>query len=119
MKHFILAALLAAAPVAASAATLTLNGTIRDFEGGATGARISRSTIDGLRTGMIRSTLDVEGEPVLIGGPGGSFTTAENFAQWFRDVPGVNQSEALAADLSTKPARAGFVQLWQQLISDR
>jgi fibro-slime domain-containing protein len=101
MKHFILAALLAIAPVAASAATLSLNGTIRDFKGTFADKHPDfQKAIDGLRTGVIQSTLDVDGKPVLLGNPGGSFTTADNFAQWFRDVPGVNQSKAFGITLN-------------------
>lgn len=84
----IAAALLCAMSVAASASTITLDGTIRDFK--AEHPDMQRA-IDGLRTGVVADTLDEDGKPVFIGPENvGSFTTQENFAQWFRDVDGVN-----------------------------
>jgi fibro-slime domain-containing protein len=110
MKHFILAALLALAPVAASAATLTLNGTVRDFVGfGPDKHPDFQRAIDGVRTGAIKGTLDVEGKPELVNASlGGSFTTQANFSQWFRNVPGVNESKALSIDLSETAPGSGL-----------
>jgi fibro-slime domain-containing protein len=78
----------------AQAATLSLTGTLRDF-------KIEHpdfeGAIDGLREGQIASTLDADGKPIYIGptnAGGSSFTTAANFAQWYRDEPGVNTSKS-------------------------
>ena len=84
----------------ASAATLTLSGTVRDFLD--THPDMEHA-IGGVQTGAIETVLDVDGKPVLVGNnPGGTnnFTTVANFAQWYRDVPGVNQSAALSLTLN-------------------
>lgn len=96
----------------ASAATLTLSGTIRDFteSGKAGGHPDFQRAVDGVRTGVVQQTLDAEGKPVFIGPENqGSFTSAANFAQWFRDVPGVNQSAPLDLTLTeTVPGSGVF-----------
>lgn len=97
MKHLILAAVLAIAPVAASAATLTLNGTIRDFKDSHPDFE---GTIGGLQTGAIEDTLDAQGKPVLAAPVKPGFTNAANFAQWYRNVDGVNQSAPYAITLN-------------------
>ncbi len=44
-------------------------------------------------TGLISATLDSEGKPVFVGDPGeGYITSADSFAQWYRDVPGTNSA---------------------------
>jgi fibro-slime domain-containing protein len=112
MKHIILAAVLALAPMAVSAATLTLNGTIRDFKGGQDRHPDFQNQIKGIETGRIASTLDAERKPVLANPPAdlatSSFTTAENFAQWFRDVPGVNMSKAFGISLDETAPGSGM-----------
>jgi len=41
--------------------------------------------------GLVRNTLDDDDKPVFVGTPGaGAITDANTFAQWYRDVPGVN-----------------------------
>jgi fibro-slime domain-containing protein len=85
---------------AAQAATVTLSGTIRDFND--THPDMQRA-VDGVQTGKVSATLDGDGKPVFTGAenvPGSSFSTAANFAQWYRDVPGVNQSKAFSLDLT-------------------
>lgn len=105
MKHFILAALLAVAPVAASAATMTLNGIIRDFNDTHPDFE---GTIGGLQTGAIKATLDAEGKPVLADTVKPGFTNAANFAQWYRDVPGVNTSMAYDITLNETAPGSGL-----------
>lgn len=92
MKHLFLAALLAVAPVAVSAATLTLSGTVRDFSDAHPDFE---GAIGGLQVGAIKSTLDAQGKPELAATVKPGFTNSTNFSQWFRDVPGVNQSKPL------------------------
>jgi fibro-slime domain-containing protein len=106
MNHpILLAVLIAAAPVAATAGTLTLTGTIRDFNASHPNFE---DAIDGLRQGVIESTLDADGKPVLIGSPGGSFTNQTDFSQWFRNVPGVNQSMSYDITLTETAPGSGL-----------
>ena len=72
----------------ARAVAFGLDVTIRDFT-------ISHpdmeATISGLDTGAVQSTLGADGKPVFnAAGAGSSFSTEENFNQWYNDVPGVN-----------------------------
>jgi len=72
----------------ASASSLTLSGTVRDFSDDHPNMQ---RAIDGVRTGIVKSTLDADGKPELaVASPGGSFTDQSDFAQWYRDVDGVN-----------------------------
>lgn len=82
----------------ASAGSITLTGTIRDFSD--THADFE-GTIGGLETGAVESTL-VGGKPVLSasGEASSQYSTGANFAQWFTDVPGVNQSMSYDITLS-------------------
>jgi fibro-slime domain-containing protein len=81
---------------AASAGTLTLTGTIRDFQ---QSHPDFQRLVGGLETGAVESTL-VNGKPVLSAGASNQFSTADNFAQWYTDVPGVNQSKSYSITLS-------------------
>lgn len=111
MKHVVLAALLALSPAVASAATMTLSGVVRDFKGTFADKHPDfQRAIDGVRANAILPTLDSDGKPVLNGNPGGSFTTQENFAQWFRDVPGVNLSTVFSIDLVETGLGSGLFQ---------
>lgn len=94
----------------ASAATLNLTGTVRDFSDSHPDFE---GTIGGLQTGAVQSMLDAQGKPVLVGdNPGGTgnFTTQANFAQWYRDVAGVNQSDTLAITLDETAPGSGVFQ---------
>jgi fibro-slime domain-containing protein len=85
---------------AAQAATVTLSGTIRDFND--THPNMEKP-YSGLQTGAVKPGLDADGKPELVSDfPGGTknFTTQADFAQWYRDVPGVNQSKAFSLDLA-------------------
>lgn len=105
MKHFILAALVAVAPFAASAKTLTLNGVIRDFS--ASHPNFEETAPYGVVKGAIESTLDSDGKPVLKGSPGGHFTNQADFFQWYRDVPTVNKSMAYDIALTETAPNSG------------
>lgn len=72
----------------AAASSVTLTGVVRDFSD--THPNMQRA-VDGLRTGIVKSTLDADGKPELaLASPGGSYTNQADFAQWYRDVPQVN-----------------------------
>eukprot|EP01119_Soliformovum_irregulare_P014406 TRINITY_DN393_c0_g1_i1.p1 TRINITY_DN393_c0_g1~~TRINITY_DN393_c0_g1_i1.p1 ORF type:complete len:386 (+),score=77.18 TRINITY_DN393_c0_g1_i1:114-1271(+) len=46
---------------------------------------------NGVQTGAILTTLDADGKPVLVSdGYAGSWSTVGEFAQWYRDIPGLN-----------------------------
>lgn len=103
-KLFAPIAVLAIGAGAAQAGSLTLTGTIRDFND--THPNFE-GVIDGLRTGAVESTL-TGGKPVLNGAPGGSFTTAADFDQWYRDVPGVNLSKSFDIQLHETAPGSGI-----------
>lgn len=74
----------------ANADTITLSATVRDFQ-------ISHPDfedgISGLVTGLVNTTLAPDKNPVFAAAPGtGAITSAATFAQWYDDVPGVNQT---------------------------
>ncbi len=83
---------------AASAGSMTLTGTIRDFSASHPDFE---GTIGGLETGAIESTL-INGKPVLsaTGLASSQYSTQDNFAQWYTDVPNVNQSMSYDITLS-------------------
>ena len=92
---------------AAFAATLTLTGTIRDFafvDGGLLGLTRHpdfEAAVGGLNTGMVSGTLDAQGKPVYVGAGGyGSVASAGQFAQWYRNTPGINAANTFSIVLS-------------------
>lgn len=92
----------------AQASTITLSGTVRDFS---VSHPDMQRAIDGLRTGVVGSTLDVDGKPVFIGPENvGSYTNQANFSQWFRDVDGVNQAFDLDITLTETAPGSGLFQ---------
>ena len=89
----------------ASPNTITLEGTLRDFEDthpdfertpGQDGFRY------GLDTGITTADLGADSNPVYAGGSF-STTTKANFDQWYRDVSGVNQSMPYSIELTKDP----------------
>lgn len=80
----------------ATAGSITLTGTVRDFS--SAHPDFQRS-IGGLEKNAVESTL-VDGKPVLSDTSSNQFSTKENFAQWFTDVPGVNERTRHAITLS-------------------
>ena len=76
---------------------VALPATIRDFR--ADHPDFETDQI-GLDIGMVEDTLGPDGKPVYAGSPTTPTTTGKaNFDQWFRDVPGVNQSTTSAITL--------------------
>ena len=96
MRRTLALVALALTTVGAQAAQITLTGTIRDFKGAneAGGHPDFEYTIVD-QPGAVQSTL-VGGKPALLPGAinTGSFHTQADFAQWYTDVPGVNQSKS-------------------------
>lgn len=83
----------------ASAATINLMGTIRDFNASHPNFE---GAIDGHQPGIVESTLGGDNKPVLSNPkPAGatSITNAADFNQWYNDVLGVNMSAAYGITL--------------------
>ncbi len=81
----------------ASASTIQLNATVRDF----LDSHPDMESNVGNDRGMVETTLGADGNPVYAGGPGGTATTSGQaaFDQWYNDVPGVNQSMNIILEL--------------------
>lgn len=93
----------------AQATTITLSGTVRDFT--ASHPDMQKAVDRSTRTGMVETHLDAEGKPVLTADnvvP--SVTTKANFAQWYRDVQGVNQAIAFDITLNETAPGSGLFQ---------
>ena len=97
--HFILASILMGSM--ATAATIDLTGTIRNFKGvnEPGGHPDFEAVIGGLQTGAVDTFLSA-GLPVFTGSGKPGFSDAGNFDEWFRDVSGVNQRSTLTITLS-------------------
>ncbi|MCX7892834.1 MAG: fibro-slime domain-containing protein [Burkholderiales bacterium] len=93
------------ATASASASSIILNGTVRDFK--ADFAEFE-GAITGLKTGLVASTLDAQDKPVFSGASGGAIASAASFAQWYRDTPGRNVSAPLAITLTETSAGSGI-----------
>jgi len=90
-----------AATAPAFAASVTLGTTVRDFCSSAFSAVPGCTPhVDfdnsgtGVVLGAVQSTLDANGKPVLAAAPSAVFSSQANFAQWYRDTGGVNQTIA-------------------------
>ncbi len=94
-KAIIVSLVCMALPSLATATTLTLNGTIRDF---IDTHPVFEGVSGGLETGVVSSTLGADGKPVFVSGSS-QFSNAANFNQWYNDTPGVNLSAPLAITL--------------------
>lgn len=78
---------------AASAASITLTGTIRDFND----SHPDMESVLGTDPGIVETTLGVDGNPVYAGLAGNPTTHGQAaFDQWYNDTPGVNMSDSLA-----------------------
>lgn len=76
----------------AFADTITLTGTVRDFQ---ESHPDMEATISGLVTGLVSPTLGADSNPVFVGPNGaGSITSSTTFNQWYNDSP-----ESMTANL--------------------
>jgi fibro-slime domain-containing protein len=85
-----------------------LTGVVRDF-------RIEHPDFElenrsGSEKGIVTDVLGPDGKPVYRGGNNvvHSTTNAENFSQWYNDLPGVNARTEIDLALEPSPRRAGF-----------
>jgi fibro-slime domain-containing protein len=101
-------AALVACGFSASADTLTLTGTIRDFK---TEHPDFEGFIGGLETGIVKDTLGVDGKPVYFSDTLTTPSTSgkENFDQWYNNVAGVNSSKSHSITLDNGAALPGGV----------
>ncbi|MEM7498902.1 MAG: fibro-slime domain-containing protein [Pseudomonadota bacterium] len=101
-KAFIGAAL-SAVLLSGQAGAVNITGTIRDFSDRHPDMELGIGL--GGERGAVESTLDADGKPVLRadGLPYQSFTTPENFSQWFRTIPGVNLQDRITFELAPVP----------------
>ena len=88
-----------ALPLAAQA-SITLTGTIRDFNSAGTpGGHPDFEAYLGSETGLVQATLGADGKPVLTAGSHGTVTSAASFYQWYHDDASVNQSQSITITL--------------------
>ncbi len=83
--------------------TISLTAIVRDFKGVDEGGhpdfeRNKAVKEGGNNKGAVAPAIGADGKPVFTG-PTKGFTTAENFDQWYRDVPGVNLSTLITLTL--------------------
>ena len=80
----------------AGTGTIALTGTLRDFHA----SHPDFEYVLGDDRGLVEQALGSDGKPVYAGGAGTSTTNGqEAFDQWFRDVPGVNESKSYTITL--------------------
>jgi len=85
----------------ASAATIELTGTVRDFHDTHVDME---GTVSGVITGLVGSPLPGDKNPVYVGPGGGGvlaggIDSAASFAEWYNDVAGVNLAAPLTITL--------------------
>jgi fibro-slime domain-containing protein len=91
LKSLLAATVLGAVTLPALAFPVSFSVTVRDFRGGAQGhPDFDNNGINGVQTGMVKSTLDANGKPVynLDGGntnASGQVASAASFSSWYRD----------------------------------
>lgn len=115
IRSLMVGAVLAGSFASAQADTMSLSGTLRDFcapsiAGSCTQLSDFEGTISGLATGMVLPTLDADLKPVFnpANADGYGSTTAANFAQWYRDVAGVNASSPYTLALTGSGGEFSF-----------
>lgn len=100
--------------IGASAASISLSGTIRDFHyDGTSDAPLAghvdfENVIAGVEPGIVTSTLGVDGKPVYnTGNSAASVHGAGPFNQWYNNTPGVNLSSAYSITLNETSPGSG------------
>ncbi len=95
----------------ASADTITLDGTVRDFKVDHPDMQYPDKSY-GVKRGLVMDQLGADGKPVLdtSGDPTrGMISGADSFNQWFNDVPGVNIAIPLSITLDNGQADKGGI----------
>lgn len=93
---------------AASASTITLSGTVRDFE--ESHPDFQQGAPFGLEEGLVESMLGPDGKPVFtdvnttlysgVSGRNNSIQDTTTFNQWYNDVAGVNTNSSVSFELT-------------------
>lgn len=85
-----------------------LRAVVRDFR--SSHPDFERPGMGVSETGIVADVLGPDGKPVYAGGPGGTLTTTgpEEFDQWYRDVPGINERTEIEIALRTSSASDEF-----------
>jgi fibro-slime domain-containing protein len=110
LRMLAVAASVLAAPYA-SAASVTLSGTLRDFCAPSIGGACEQlddfeGAIPGVVTGMTGSSL-VGGLPTAGASISAGASSADNFAKWYVDSPGYNMSKAFSLSLAETAPGSG------------
>lgn len=92
-------ALAVASTAAAQSPSITLSGTIRDFSA----SHPDFEGAEGDDRGIVMEQLGPDGLPVYASASTPTTSSAANFNQWFRDVPGVNASRRLDLEAALVP----------------
>jgi len=96
---FLVFALVLGLAATAGATTITLTGTIRDFND--THPDFEVNPIAGFDPGIVQNALGGDNKPVYNGQAGNPSTHGQlNFDQWYRDVLGVNQTASVPITLN-------------------
>lgn len=92
---------------------MTLTATLRDFNMSHPDMEYEQKSF-GLRRGMVKNELDAEGKPVLSTLYSripwrAMVDSSESFSQWFRNIPGVNQTDTFNLVLEQHPEKPGVL----------
>jgi len=88
----------------AAASVITLNATVRDFQ--ASHPNFQNGGPYAVYTGLVGSTLGLDGKPVYVGGT--TLTNATDFNQWYNNVAGVNQAFSISLAAAETFAGSGI-----------
>jgi len=98
ITHLALLSLLA---THAHAETLSLTGTVRDFQQ----AHIDFQRLTGSDPGVLQSQLDNQGRPVLLDDVGSTtIYNQDSFNEWYRTIEGINQATQVTLELTNSDA---------------
>lgn len=105
----VLATAMFSAAGSASAASISLDATVRDFRAVHPDFQ---DGISGLVTGLVSSSLNGSGNPDFIGAAGaGAISSAASFDQWYNDVAGVNTPYTISLTLNETFVGSGIYRI--------
>lgn len=93
--------------------TIQLTGTVRDFK--TDHPDFEQTSICGLKTGLVGSTLGSDSKPTF--GPNGTdcITSSETFSQWYNDTSGINLSTSYTITLDNGKTESGGVYTYENV----
>ncbi len=100
---------------APASAAIVLNATVRDFcssayatvQGCANHVDFDNNGIKSVAN-AVKSTIGADRKPVFNASPSSVFSDATNFAQWYTDTPGINQTIGTTLTLNEKTPGSGL-----------